>query len=128
VVAVKTSQNGNQVVFIQKKPVRRSVPRRDGPRSRPHVGQENVLIKADRSMKYGDVRKMMDRDQPAGFDSVALVTGEGPRPDRKTEGPSMAMPTGSSGVKSDINVTPFVDIVLVLADHLLSSRRCSAAP
>jgi biopolymer transport protein ExbD/biopolymer transport protein TolR len=30
----------------------------------------------------------------------------------------MSMDVGSQGVKSDINVTPLVDVVLVLAHHL----------
>jgi biopolymer transport protein ExbD len=33
-----------------------------------------VLIKADRSMKYGDVRKVMIETNDAGFSEVSLVT------------------------------------------------------
>jgi biopolymer transport protein ExbD len=42
------------------------------------MSDKNVLIKADRSMKYGDVRKMMIETNQAGFDSVALVTEKVP--------------------------------------------------
>src|SRR5207247_6889841 len=74
VVALKTEQNGNQVVFIQKKPVPRDQFLAEMTEIHDRMSDKNVLIKADRSMKYGDVRKMMIETNQAGFDSVALVT------------------------------------------------------
>jgi len=37
-----------------------------------------VLIKADKSMKYGDVRKYMIEANEAGFTEVSLVTEQIP--------------------------------------------------
>jgi biopolymer transport protein TolR len=78
VVAVKTEQNGNQVVFVQKKPVPRDQYLAEMTEIHDRMSDKNVLIKADRSMKYGDVRKMMIETNQAGFDSVALVTEKVP--------------------------------------------------
>jgi len=78
VVAVTTEQNGNQVVFVQKKPVPRDQYLAEMTEIHDRMSDKNVLIKADRSMKYGDVRKMMIETNQAGFDSVALVTEKVP--------------------------------------------------
>jgi len=37
-----------------------------------------VLIKADKTMKYGDVRKVMVETNEAGFEEVDLVTEKTP--------------------------------------------------
>jgi biopolymer transport protein ExbD len=37
-----------------------------------------VLIKADKAMKYGDVRKVMVEANEAGFEEVSLVTEKSP--------------------------------------------------
>jgi len=78
VVAVKTEANGNQVVYIQKKPVPRDQFLAEMTEIHDRMSDKNVLIKADKSMKYGDVRKMMVETNQAGFDSVALVTEKVP--------------------------------------------------
>ncbi len=74
VVAVKTEANGEQVVFVQKKPVPRDQYQAEMTEVHDRMPDKAILIKADRSMKYGDVRKIMIETNQAGFDSVALVT------------------------------------------------------
>ncbi len=74
VVAVKTESNGEQVVFVQKKPVPRDQYQAEMTEVHDRMPDKAILIKADRSMKYGDVRKIMIETNQAGFDSVALVT------------------------------------------------------
>jgi len=74
VVAIKTEKNGEQVVYVQKKPVPRDQFQAEMTEVHDRMSDRAVLIKADRSMKYGDVRKIMIETNQAGFDSVALVT------------------------------------------------------
>jgi len=74
VVAVKTEKNGEQVVFVQKKPVPRDQYQAEMTEIHDRMPNKNILIKADRSMKYGDVRRIMVETNQAGFESVALVT------------------------------------------------------
>ncbi|PYT17981.1 MAG: protein TolR [Acidobacteria bacterium] len=74
VVAVKTEKNGEQVVFVQKKQVPRDQYQAEMTEIHDRMPNKNILIKADRSMKYGDVRRIMVETNQAGFESVALVT------------------------------------------------------
>ena len=74
VVAVKNPDT----IFVQKKPVPRDQYLAEMTEIHDRMSDKNVLIKADRSMKYGDVRKMMIETNQAGFDSVALVTEKVP--------------------------------------------------
>jgi len=74
VVAIKTETNGEQVVFVQKKPVPRDQYQAEMTEVHDRMPDKAILIKADRSMKYGDVRKIMIETNQAGFDSVSLVT------------------------------------------------------
>ena len=74
VVAVKTEKNGEQVVFVQKKPVPRDQYQAEMTEIHDRMPDKSILIKADRSMKYGDVRRIMVETNQAGFESVALVT------------------------------------------------------
>jgi biopolymer transport protein TolR len=78
VVAVKTEKNGEQVVYVQKKPVPRDQYLAEMTEIHDRMSDKNVLIKADRLMKYGDVRKMMIETNQAGFDTVYLVTEKVP--------------------------------------------------
>src|SRR6266699_1674755 len=71
---VKTESTGEQVVFVQKKPVPRDQYQAEMTEVHDRMPDKAILIKADRSMKYGDVRKIMIETNQAGFDSVALVT------------------------------------------------------
>jgi len=74
VVAVKTEKNGEQVVYVQKKPVPRDQYQAEMTEVHDRMPDKSILIKADRSMKYGDVRRIMIETNQAGFESVALVT------------------------------------------------------
>ena len=78
VVAIKTEKNGEQTVFVQKKPVPREQYLTEMTEIHDRMSDKNVLIKADKSMKYGDVRKMMVETNQAGFDTVYLVTEKVP--------------------------------------------------
>lgn len=78
VVAVKTEKNGEQRVFVQKKPVPRDQYLAEMTEVHDRMSDKNVLIKADRSMKYGDVRKVMIETNQAGFETVSLVTEKVP--------------------------------------------------
>src|SRR5262245_60645621 len=74
VVAVKTEANGQQAVYVQKKPVPRDQYLAEMTEIHDRMSDKSILIKADKSMKYGDVRKMMIETNQAGFDTVSLVT------------------------------------------------------
>ncbi len=78
IVAVKTQPNGEQVVFVQKKPIPRDQYLAEMTEIHDRMSDKNILIKADRSMKYGDVRKVMIETNQAGFDRVSLVTEKVP--------------------------------------------------
>ena len=78
IVAVKTEKNGEQVVYVQKKPIPRDQFLAEMTEVHDRMSDKNVLIKADKSMKYGDVRKVMIETNQAGFESVSLVTEKVP--------------------------------------------------
>jgi biopolymer transport protein TolR len=81
VVAVKTEKGGAQSVFVQKKPVPRDQYLSTMTEVHDRMPDKSVLIKADRDMKYGDVRKMMIETNEAGFSEVSLVTEKIPGQD-----------------------------------------------
>jgi biopolymer transport protein ExbD len=74
VVAVKDATT----VFIQKKPVPRDQYQAEMTEVHDRMPDKLVLIKADKSMKYGDVRKYMIEANEAGFTDVSLVTEQIP--------------------------------------------------
>ena len=74
VVAVKDAKT----VFIQKKPVPRDQYQAEMTEVHDRMPDKAVLIKADKSMKYGDVRKYMIEANEAGFTEVSLVTEQIP--------------------------------------------------
>ena len=78
VVAVKTEKNGEQVVYVQKKQIPRDMYQAEMTEIHDRMSDKNVLIKADRGMKYGDVRKVMVETNQAGFETVSLVTEKSP--------------------------------------------------
>jgi len=78
IVAVKTEPNGSETVFVQKKQVPRDQYLAEMTEVHDRMSDKSVLIKADRAMKYGDVRKIMIETNEAGFDSVSLVTEKVP--------------------------------------------------
>ncbi len=70
VVAVKNPDT----IFVQKKPVPRDQFQAEMTEIHDRMPDKSVLIKADRMMKYGDVRKVMVETNQAGFTEVSLVT------------------------------------------------------
>src|SRR3989338_6670837 len=78
VVAVKTEKNGEQVVYVQKKQIPGDKYKAEMTEIHDRMADKNVLIKADRGMKYGDVRKVMVETNQAGFETVSLVTEKSP--------------------------------------------------
>ena len=78
VVAVKTEKNGEQTVYVQKKQIPRDMYQAEMTEIHDRMSDKNVLIKADRGMKYGDVRKVMVETNQAGFETVSLVTEKSP--------------------------------------------------
>ena len=78
IVAVKTEKNGQQTMYVQKKPIPRDMYLAEMTEIHDRMADKNILIKADRSMKYGDVRKVMIETNQAGFETVSLVTEKVP--------------------------------------------------
>jgi len=78
VVAVKTEKNGEQTVYVQKKPIPRDQYQAEMTEIHDRMPDKSVLIKADRAMKYGDVRKVMVEANEAGFTEVSLVSEKMP--------------------------------------------------
>lgn len=74
IVAVK----GPEQVFVQQKPVPRDQYLATMTEVHDRMPDKSVLIKADRSLKYGDVRKVMVETNEAGFTEVSLVTEKMP--------------------------------------------------
>ena len=74
VVAVKD----DKVIYVQRKPVPRDQYLSEMTEIHDRTPDRSVLIKADRAMKYGDVRKVMIETNEAGFTEVSLVTEKVP--------------------------------------------------
>jgi biopolymer transport protein TolR len=70
VVALKTADQ----IYVQKKPIPRDQYLAEMTEVHDRTPDKSILIKADRSMKYGDVRKVMIETNQAGFTTVSLVT------------------------------------------------------
>ena len=73
-VAIVVAVKGPQVVYVQKKQIARDQYLAEMTEVHDRMPDKVVLIKADRAMIYGDVRKIMIETNQAGFDTVSLVT------------------------------------------------------
>ncbi|MGH9749877.1 MAG: ExbD/TolR family protein [Candidatus Polarisedimenticolia bacterium] len=78
IVAVRTEANGEESIFVQKKPIPREQYLAEMTEIHDRMPEKSVLIKADRAMLYGDVRKVMIETNDAGFETVSLVTEKTP--------------------------------------------------
>jgi biopolymer transport protein ExbD len=78
VVAVKREGNAPESIFVQKKQIPREQYLAEMTEIHDRMPEKSVLIKADRSMKYGDVRRVMIETNEAGFQLVSLVTEKMP--------------------------------------------------
>ncbi len=74
IVAVRTERNGDEIIYVQRKQIPRDQYLAEMTEVHGRTPDKNVLIKADRSMKYGDVRRVMVETNEAGFGEVSLVT------------------------------------------------------
>jgi len=73
-VAVKTIDE----IYVQKKRIPRDQYLAEMQEIHDRMPEKNVLIKADRKLTYGDVRRVMIETNQAGFESVSLVTEKMP--------------------------------------------------
>ncbi len=74
IVAVK----GPETIYVQKKQIPRDQYLSEMREGHERTPDKSVLIKADRAMKYGDVRKVSVETNEAGFNEVSLVTEKMP--------------------------------------------------
>ncbi|HEU4402585.1 MAG TPA: biopolymer transporter ExbD [Candidatus Polarisedimenticolia bacterium] len=74
VVAIKGEPNGSIATYVSKKPIPRDQYQAEMTEIHDRTPDKSVLIKADRAMKYGDVRKVMIETNEAGFNEVSLVS------------------------------------------------------
>jgi biopolymer transport protein ExbD len=72
--AIVVAVPNDHQIFVQKKAIPRDQYQAEMTEIHDRMPDKAVLIKADRSMKYGDVRKVMIETNDAGFSEVSLVT------------------------------------------------------
>ena len=72
--AIVVAVPNDRQIFVQKKPIPRDQYQAEMTEIHDRMPDKSVLIKADRAMKYGDVRKVMIETNEAGFNEVSLVT------------------------------------------------------
>ena len=72
--AIVVAVPNDHQIFVQKKPIPRDQYQAEMTEIHDRMPDKSVLIKADKSMKYGDVRKVMIETNDAGFSEVSLVT------------------------------------------------------
>jgi biopolymer transport protein ExbD len=72
--AIVVAVPNDKQIYIQKKPVPRDQFQAEMTEIHDRMPDKAVLIKADKGMKYGDVRKVMVETNEAGFEEVSLVT------------------------------------------------------
>jgi biopolymer transport protein TolR len=77
-VAIVVAVPNATTIYVQKKPIPRDQYQAEMTEIHDRMPDKAVLIKADRSMKYGDVRKVMIETNDAGFSEVSLVTEKVP--------------------------------------------------
>jgi biopolymer transport protein TolR len=72
--AIIVALKAPEVIYVQQKPIPRDQYVAEMKEVHDRMPEKAVLIKADRTMKYGDVRKVMIETNEAGFSEVSLVT------------------------------------------------------
>ncbi len=72
--AIVVAVPNDHMIYVQKKPIPRDQYMAEMTEIHDRMPDKLVLIKADRSMKYGDVRKVMIETNEAGYTEVSLVT------------------------------------------------------
>src|SRR4249920_193513 len=76
--AIVVAVPNDHQIYVQKKPVPRDQFQAEMTEIHDRMPDKMVLIKADKGMKYGDVRKVMVETNEAGFEEVSLVTEKSP--------------------------------------------------
>ena len=76
--AIVVAVPNDHQIYVQKKPIPRDQFLTEMTEIHDRMPDMAVLIKADKSMKYGDVRKVMVETNQAGFTEVSLVTEQTP--------------------------------------------------
>jgi biopolymer transport protein ExbD len=76
--AIVVSMSAPRIVNIQRKSVPRDQYLAEMTEVHDRMPEKPVLIKADKSLSYGDVRKLMIETNEAGFETISLVTEKPP--------------------------------------------------
>ena len=76
--AIVVRMNAPRSVYIQKKQVPREQYLAEMTEVHDRMPEKPVLIKADKLLAYGDVRKLMIDTNEAGFETISLVTEKPP--------------------------------------------------
>jgi biopolymer transport protein TolR len=76
--AIVVAVPNERQIYVQKKPIPRDQFQAEMTEIHDRMPDKMVLIKADKGMKYGDVRKVMVEANEAGFEEVSLVTEKSP--------------------------------------------------
>ena len=76
--AITVALKDDRIIYIQRKPIPADQYLAEMREIYDRMPDKSVLIKADRSMSYGDVRRVMVETNEAGFGEVKLVTDKAP--------------------------------------------------
>ena len=76
--AIVVAVPNERQIYIQKKAVPRDQFQAEMAEIFERMPDKSVLIKADKSLKYGDVRRVMVEANEAGYEEVSLVTEKAP--------------------------------------------------
>ena len=76
--AIVVALRDTKMVYVQRKPIPASQYLAEMTEIYARMPDKMILIKADRAMKYGDVRRVMVETNEAGFGQVSLVTEKSP--------------------------------------------------
>jgi biopolymer transport protein ExbD len=77
-IVVAVDLKNAKLIYVQKKPVNRDQFLAEMTEIHDRTPDKSVLIKADKAMRYGDVRKVMIEANEAGFEEVSLVSEKAP--------------------------------------------------
>ncbi len=77
-VAIIVAMKDDRIIYVQRKPIPASQYLAEMSEIYDRMPNKQVLIKADRSMSYGAVRRVMVETNEAGFSEVKLVTDLAP--------------------------------------------------
>ncbi len=73
-VAITVAMKDGRIIYVQRKPIPAAQYLAEMTEIYERMPDKMVLIKADKAMNYGDVRRVMVETNEAGFAEVSLVT------------------------------------------------------